>query len=141
MHIIRANGYPNFMVSSGSITKGTTENYGHVHIPNEFHKPDILQYVIHFSLSPQVNFTTIIKFETLSRDTEYILNKTGIRNKVQTKAENVAKDGQSSSSFIATYLAELPQGLYQRLCQFYTFDFEIFGYDIPPLHSNQSTSL
>ena len=93
----------------------------------------------------QVNLTHIIKFETIDRDTSWIVKKANLtsfmpqtkRSKQENKLQiNAAKDGQNTSSIVHTYLQKLPQEILNDLNDIYEIDFDIFGYQLINSFSN-----
>lgn len=79
----------------------------------------------------QMNFTMIVKFETFERDQAYLLEKAGLQNAVQTLKMNAAKDGENSRTVMSKYVEQLPSELLEKICDFYKYDFQIFGYSHP----------
>eukprot|EP00096_Caligus_rogercresseyi_P006724 TRINITY_DN2347_c1_g1_i1.p1 TRINITY_DN2347_c1_g1~~TRINITY_DN2347_c1_g1_i1.p1 ORF type:complete len:364 (-),score=80.51 TRINITY_DN2347_c1_g1_i1:443-1534(-) len=82
----------------------------------------------------QVRFSDIILFETFDRDTNFLLEKTGILPKfpdIRPQKLNAAKDGKKSSELMMNYLKELSLEEYKSLSELYAVDFDIFGYPLP----------
>ena len=93
----------------------------------------------------QVDLTHIIKFETIDRDTSWIVKKANLTsfmphtkrpNQENKLKKNAAKDGQNTSSIVHTYLQNLPQEILNDLNDIYAIDFDIFGYQLIKSFSN-----
>ena len=83
----------------------------------------------------QVNLNTILKFETLDEDTQYILNKIHAPDKLKTLKRKNQTKGSKSRDVVDEYLRELDKDLFDKLINIYKTDFHIFGYSIPDFES------
>lgn len=74
-----------------------------------------------------LNFTSIVKFETMSRDQRYILGRIGIPEELG--HWNKARDGrQDTKEMMEGYMAQLGEKQFAELCEIYEQDFKAFGY-------------
>lgn len=78
---------------------------------------------------------TILKFETLNEDTQYVLNKIKAPKSLiaSTQKDNKKNEskGKTSSDVTSEFIMQLDKDLFNSLIEIYRVDFEIFGYDIP----------
>ena len=79
----------------------------------------------------KVNLTDIAKMETFDRDQEYLLEKSGIKGKVETFKKHVKQSPRSSEQFLQKYIDELSPGLFENIVNLYLIDFKMFDYTIP----------
>lgn len=80
----------------------------------------------------QLNISTIVKFETFDRDQRFILRKANISEaEVEIEVKNQARDGLNSRAEARKYVSRLGGDALRELCDFYKYDFLIFGYDYP----------
>ena len=82
---------------------------------------------------------TILKFETLNEDTQYVLNKIKapeslIASTKKNSKKNQSK-GEASSDVTSKFIGQLDKDLFNSLIEIYRVDFEIFGYDIPEFNA------
>ena len=69
--------------------------------------------------------------ETFDRDQEYILEKSGIKDKVTRVKKHVKRNPRSSEKFVQKYLDQLSPSLYEKIINLYSIDFQIFNYPLP----------
>lgn len=78
---------------------------------------------------------TILKFETLNEDTQYVLNKINapesLRASIQKNSKKNPTKGKKSSDMTSEFIKQLDEDLFNSLIEIYRVDFEIFGYHIP----------
>ena len=78
---------------------------------------------------------TILKFETLNEDTQYVLNKIkapkSLIASTQKDSQKNKSKGKTSSDVTSEFIMQLDEDLFNSLIEIYRVDFEIFGYDIP----------
>lgn len=83
----------------------------------------------------QVNLNTILKFETLNEDTQYVLNKIkapeSLIASTQKNSKKNQSKGEASSDVTSEFIGQLDEDLFNSLVEIYRADFEIFGYEIP----------
>ena len=84
----------------------------------------------------QVNYTHILDFDRLHEDMSAMLpEKQALfqQMKVNSVRLNVNRKQPVTQEFIQDNLLSLGPKLYQRLCQFYKKDFQVFGYSYPEI--------
>ena len=84
-----------------------------------------------FFQSFKVELTDIAKMETFDRDQEYLLEKSGIKDKVKTVKKHVKNNPRSSEKFVQKYLDQLSPSIFEKIVNMYFIDFQIFNYPIP----------
>ena len=97
------------------------------------HETDMHWAPVHSFCNPcQLNISHIVKFQTFDRDQRFILAKANIsEDAIEVEAKNQARDGLNSRAEAKKHLSQLSGGLLRELCDFYKYDFLIFGYDYP----------
>ena len=75
----------------------------------------------------QVNFTDIVMFETLERDSEEVIRSAGIGHLVKIHKKNAGKE--KSAEVTRSLLKKLGKDLYNKIVDVYKVDFDIFGYE------------
>ena len=78
----------------------------------------------------QVNLNTIIKFETLDDDTQYVLKRINASSVLRRGKKKNQTKGENSHNVAFSYLNQLGRDLYYRLIDIYKVDFLMFGYNI-----------
>ena len=76
-----------------------------------------------------VNYTTIIKFETLHRDNMYILKKAGLDERSWSDNRNPTSAGRTGEEIWRQYFRQLDRELLHLYATLYREDCEIFQYD------------
>ena len=79
----------------------------------------------------QVDINSILKFETLDDDTQYILQKISAPEVLRKLEKKNQTKGKNSHDVTLEFLQQLDQKTFDKLVDVYKIDFEIFGYDIP----------
>ena len=79
--------------------------------------------------------STILLFETLNEDTQYVLNKIQapaflIESTKKNSKRNQTK-GKTSGDVTSEFIKQLDEDLFNSLVEIYRVDFEIFGYSVP----------
>ncbi|XP_077862472.1 carbohydrate sulfotransferase 8-like isoform X2 [Saccoglossus kowalevskii] len=78
-----------------------------------------------------IDYDIIGKYETLDRDTNFVLHEIGVYDIVHfptTKLNN--HNTHTSVTSIDSYMSQLSPTVYQNLKEVYSLDFEMFGYDM-----------
>lgn len=131
-------------------------DHQHASENNESHAPptfkEFLQFIVHrykekkmldehwspywkFCTPCSINYTLILKLETLQRDTNYLIRTAGLesllidkipKNKVA-KITNRAKS--STKNLLTKYYSQIDENLLREILKIYQLDFDLFGYD------------
>jgi len=105
------------------------------YVVDEFHTSDRMDMhwepVYRFCSPCQFNFTYIIKMETFGRDQRFVMEKSGIINRVSQRQDNVGPGGQTSPEMTKAYFKTLPREIFDKLLEIYEIDFALFGYKVP----------
>jgi chondroitin 4-sulfotransferase 11 len=81
-----------------------------------------------------VPYTVISKLETMEQDLHYISQMVGVELQ-QGEVENTSSSG-STADLAREYLRALDREVVDQLYQFYTVDFDMFGYSVESFVAN-----
>ena len=79
--------------------------------------------------------STILLFETLNEDTQYVLNKIqapeSLRESTKKNSKRNQTKGKTSGDVTSEFIKQLDEDLFNSLVEIYRVDFEMFGYNVP----------
>jgi len=83
---------------------------------------------IHLLCPPcHFNFDVIVKMETFTRDTDFILRQRGLQDVISLSRKHSVQSGQLDLSY---YFSQLSENMVRALQEKYRIDFEMFEYDV-----------
>ncbi|XP_033238272.1 carbohydrate sulfotransferase 11 isoform X1 [Drosophila pseudoobscura] len=77
-----------------------------------------------------IRFDMILKFESLTEDQLYLIEKTGLKRVIAPVWRNMGKGGRKTHELQQQFYAQLTRHEMLELYEYYKYDFELFDYDI-----------
>ncbi|XP_068142958.1 carbohydrate sulfotransferase 11 isoform X1 [Drosophila tropicalis] len=77
-----------------------------------------------------IKFDMILKFESLTEDQLYLIEKTGLKRVIAPVWRNMGKGGRKTHELQQQFYAQLTRQEMLELYEYYKYDFELFDYDI-----------